>query len=372
MPVCYRPMIIDEWQHLCQGDGTVADYIAQFDKLMIRCNIDEELEATLARFRAGHRLEYQRELILQEITTLEKANRFATNMELYTSHAQGTNPVWSSTPKQYAPSPSSPRLFLLLLSLLSTTQPPSSHPCHILLYDYSSHPPLHPPLHTPHQRPVVMGFAVETRRISTQTNLRRQPSSLLNELLKDEIREGYDHGHLLRSHRIRTRELPTSGAKDGATSRPNVRLSGKPLVLREPSSSRSTTTTSTPPPPDVTEPVTEVYEADPDLAAGFEGHPGFMGCIIKETSPLTPLERTIALARPQNTSSREPLPATPQAQGFDDPIRTSIFSTFTKIADSVVKILVDSGSVVNAVAAASIAAQASTRNSPCSLQGHVD
>ena len=41
VPACYRPMIIDEWQHLRQGDGTVRDYIARFDDLMIRCNIDE-------------------------------------------------------------------------------------------------------------------------------------------------------------------------------------------------------------------------------------------------------------------------------------------------------------------------------------------
>ena len=50
VPACYRPMIIDEWQHLRQGEGTVADYIARFDDLMIRCNLDKEPMATLARF----------------------------------------------------------------------------------------------------------------------------------------------------------------------------------------------------------------------------------------------------------------------------------------------------------------------------------
>ena len=50
VPICYRPMIIDEWQRLRQGDGSVADYIAHFDELMIRCNNDEESVATLARF----------------------------------------------------------------------------------------------------------------------------------------------------------------------------------------------------------------------------------------------------------------------------------------------------------------------------------
>ena len=75
VPACYRPMIINEWQHLRQGDSTVADYIARFDDLMIHCNLDEEPVATLARFRAGLRPEFQRELVLQEVSTLEKAYR---------------------------------------------------------------------------------------------------------------------------------------------------------------------------------------------------------------------------------------------------------------------------------------------------------
>ena len=81
-----------------------------------------------------------------------------------------------------------------------------------------------------------------------------------------------------------------------------------------------------------------------------------MGCIIKEIFPLTPLERTIALAILQNATPGDPLAIPPPAQSNEDPIRTSIFSTFTKIADSFIKILVDSGSVVNAVAAASVQA----------------
>ena len=42
--------------------------------------------------------------------------------------------------------------------------------------------------------------------------------------------------------------------------------------------------------------------------------------------------------------------------GLEETVRSSIFSTYTRIADSIIKILVDSGSVVNAVAAASIPA----------------
>ena len=99
VPDCYRPMIIDEWQHLQQGDSTVAEYIAKFDDLMIRCNVEEEPVAMLARFRAGLRPEFQRELILREVTTLEKAYRYAANMELYTNHAQRDNAGWNILPE---------------------------------------------------------------------------------------------------------------------------------------------------------------------------------------------------------------------------------------------------------------------------------
>ena len=119
VPACYRPMIIDEWQHLQQGDGSVADYITRFDDLMIRCNIDEEPVAILARFRAGLRLEYQRELVLHKVSTLEKAYRYANNMELYAAHTQRTNTTWfivskaarsqqqtiASKPANYLPNP---------------------------------------------------------------------------------------------------------------------------------------------------------------------------------------------------------------------------------------------------------------------------
>ena len=90
-------MIIDEWQHLRQGEGTVADYISLFDDLMIRCNLDEEPVATLARFRAGLRPEFQLELVLQEVTSLEKAYRYTLNMEVYATHAQREHTPWYTT-----------------------------------------------------------------------------------------------------------------------------------------------------------------------------------------------------------------------------------------------------------------------------------
>ena len=97
VPACYRSMMINEWQRLRQGEGTVSEYISRFDDLMIRCNIDEEPMATLARFRAGLRSEFQRELVLHEVTSLEKAYRYTLNMEIYATHAQRDHTPWYTT-----------------------------------------------------------------------------------------------------------------------------------------------------------------------------------------------------------------------------------------------------------------------------------
>ena len=152
-----------------------------------------------------------------------------------------------------------------------------------------------------------------------------------------------------------THASPILSVRAGFTSHPSARPRGKPLVLRRLSSLRSKTKTMRLP-YDATESITEVYEADPELATGFEGPPGLVRCIIKETIPLTFLECTIALALPLNLTPGSSTTASNRSQGTEDPICTSIFSTFTRIADSVIKILVDSGSVVNAVAAASVPA----------------
>ena len=127
IPACYRPMIIDEWQHLRQEEGTVADYVARFDDLMIRCNVDEEPMATLARFRAGLRPEFQRELVLQEVSTLEKAYRYTLNMELYATHAHKNHAPWIATPETTRYAPSAPRN-PLLITLPKTPQstPPTA------------------------------------------------------------------------------------------------------------------------------------------------------------------------------------------------------------------------------------------------------
>ena len=106
----------------------VVDYIAKFDDLMIRCNMDEEPVATLARFRAGLRPEFQRELVLHEVLMLEKAYHYTINMELYSAHAQKVNTTWLATGEvmrlvQSSPVSSSPTP-LPLVGLPATPSPP--------------------------------------------------------------------------------------------------------------------------------------------------------------------------------------------------------------------------------------------------------
>ena len=99
----------------------------------------------------------------------------------------------------------------------------------------------------------------------------------------------------------------------------------------------------------------ETYEADPELALAFEVSPTIVGCIIKEMEPLTTAEHSRALTAPLGTMLSDISADVEEAiPGKEDPLRSAIFSTFTTIGSTVVKILVDSGSVVNAVAAASI------------------
>ena len=347
VPACYRPMIIDEWQHLQQGDGTVVEYIARFDDLMIRCNVDEEPVATLARFRAGLRPEYQRELVLHEVSTLEKAYRYVINMELYSLHAHRTTSTW------FAASESS----RTMLTTPTSTPPPPP-------------PTAFPPLPQPPLRFLVPAAPPPTSATATAGSYRNRTDSTVNPLpnrptstshpFTDRTPEGRNTGgararpNPAQSNTTNSRVacFKCQGWGHFASQCPSSRQAPRPTraLLVEIQDEDHT------PPTDVTEPVTEVYEADPELAAGFEGPPGLVGCIVKETTPLTPLERTIALALPLNPIPDNSSLPTKQSQGPEDPTRTSIFATFTRIADTVIKILVDSGSVVNAVAAASVPA----------------
>ena len=107
-------------------------------------------------------------------------------------------------------------------------------------------------------------------------------------------------------------------------------------------------------PPGHDEALAEIYEVDLDLANTFEGTPEQVGCIIKEILPLTSEEHAKALTAPLGTTLTDATAGSKTPLSSENPIRTAIFTTFTKIGANVIKILIDSGSVVNAVSAASI------------------
>ena len=344
IPACYRPMIIDEWQHLRQEEGTVADYIARFDDLMIRCNVDEEPMATLARFRAGLRPEYQRELVLQEVSTLEKAYRYTLNMELYATHAHKNHTPWIATLENTRYVPTVPR------NPLSTLQNPVT--------PQTTPPPSRLFLPTPSSTPTIPPTTATTNAGShLGAPLGPQSNRISNPSPNEQPHVGRIQGGtrprppLTSSNNTRSRVecYKCQGWGHFASQCPSPRQTARParallVEIQE---------DAHPPPSNDEESIAEIYEADPELAQAFEGTPTVIGCIIKELRPLTNEERTLAVAAPLGTMLSELPTGEESMPDIEDPLRSAIFSRFSKIGSTVIKILVDSGSVVNAVAGAS-------------------
>ena len=342
IPACYRPMIIDEWQRLRQEEGTVVDYVARFDDLMIRCNVDEEPLATLARFRAGLRLEFQRELILQEISTLEKAYRYTLNMELYATHAHKNHSPWVATPEIARYAPSAPRNSL---PITLPTTPQNTPPTARLSLPSPTNPPpttaplagsrLGPPLGLTSTRGSVPSANDPSPGGRFLGGTRPRPPNTFSN----------NSGNRVACYKCQ-------GWGHFASQCPSPRQTTRParaLLVEIQVDAYS-------PPVVDDESLAEIYEADPELAQAFEGNPATLGCIIKELKPLTDEEHTLADSAPLGTTLSEIPKGENSEPEYEDPIRSSIFSTFSRIGSTVIKILVDSGSVVNAVAAASVLA----------------
>src|SRR5262249_18496915 len=51
----YRQRLLEQWQGLAQGNGSVNKYIERFEEFHIQCNMKEDPFITLARFRVGLR-----------------------------------------------------------------------------------------------------------------------------------------------------------------------------------------------------------------------------------------------------------------------------------------------------------------------------
>ena len=241
VPACYRPMIIDEWQHLRQGEGTVAEYIARFDDLMIRCNLDEEPVATLARFRAGLRPEYQCELVLQEVSTLEKAYRYTINMELFSSYTQRTHPPWIATTE-----------VTRFVQINSAVPPPTPLP-RVNQPPVPSPPPPQPFIPVQPTNPSIIpapvtGGLLGLHMGAPTTNSGQPPPPWTNDRRKGDPSEEFDHDHLRRPRIARERESRVSSAKVGDILLPNALPLDKQHAQRALYWSKSTTKTIHHPP----------------------------------------------------------------------------------------------------------------------------
>ena len=343
VPACYRPMIIDEWQHLRQGEGTVLEYINRFDELMIRCNLDEEPMATLARFRAGLRTEFQRELVLQEVTSLEKAYCYTLNMEVYASHAQQALTTGNTTVGAPRTSPDDPRPYIHAPRPKNYTPPPPRLP-------FSNNPTPPATTLTPHlgggsRHEVNVGPPNNRYGASNPSTHERTPDGKITGGFRPKTSSAPST-----STGARVACLKCQGWGHFASQCPSSRHTVRPAraLFIELQDEEYT------PPLGSDDTTTEVYDADPELATAFEGSPTIVGCIIKEMIPLSPDEQVLALAAPLGTTLSGATTTADSTPCPENSQRSSIFSTYTRIGPSVVKIVVDSGSVVNAVSSASV------------------
>ena len=86
MPTNYYDKLCDQLINLRQNNMSVAEYMQTFDELKTS-QIVEHPRQTLARFKAGLRLEIKRELLRQPLYSLEHAFQVALDMEEYMGHS---------------------------------------------------------------------------------------------------------------------------------------------------------------------------------------------------------------------------------------------------------------------------------------------
>ena len=55
VPTMYHQRMLDQWQRLTQGSHPISEYIFKFDEFLSRCDLQEDEQVILSRFRAGLR-----------------------------------------------------------------------------------------------------------------------------------------------------------------------------------------------------------------------------------------------------------------------------------------------------------------------------
>lgn len=83
LPTYYRSQLVEQLLNLRQSTSSVSDYLARFEELMLRCEIDEEPFITVSRFVNGLRVDIKREVTLYNPESLEEAYHKALEIEKY-------------------------------------------------------------------------------------------------------------------------------------------------------------------------------------------------------------------------------------------------------------------------------------------------
>ncbi|KAI9185053.1 hypothetical protein LWI28_003722 [Acer negundo] len=83
LPTYYRSALLDQYLNIKQSSSSVNEYMSIFDDLLIRCNIKEEPDVTVARFLNGLKFEVKRVVSIHNPKILEDAYFKALEAEKY-------------------------------------------------------------------------------------------------------------------------------------------------------------------------------------------------------------------------------------------------------------------------------------------------
>ena len=73
LPQSYRNKLLDQWNNLRQWNKSINEYIIQFNDYMMRCAIKENEATTLCRFCKVLNDDLRREVVFQDVSTLDQA-----------------------------------------------------------------------------------------------------------------------------------------------------------------------------------------------------------------------------------------------------------------------------------------------------------
>ena len=81
-PISHQGKLLDHWYDLRQNNRSATKYVEQFEEYRIHSNVTEDEPITLSRSRKGLNYDLQRELVAQQISTLDDAYILVQDLEL--------------------------------------------------------------------------------------------------------------------------------------------------------------------------------------------------------------------------------------------------------------------------------------------------